>query len=70
MKFRNPKTGEVFYTVLRAWKAYCRGRNCDMCDLKKSVMKDGFQDCDFWVDEHPAEAARLMGLEEAETVPC
>lgn len=62
MKFREPKTGEVFQTALRAWKNYCRTRRCENCPLKRAVEKsDCGLNCDFFADEHPHEAATLMG---------
>ena len=64
MKFRNPKTGEVFQTVLRAWKNYCRTRRCESCPLKRAVEEsDCGLNCDIFADEHPNEAATLMGYE-------
>lgn len=65
MKFRNPKTGEVFPSSLRAWKNYCRTRRCENCPLKRAVENsDCGLNCDFFADEHPYEAARLMVYEE------
>ena len=67
MKFRNPKTGEVFQSALRAWKSYCRTRRCESCPLKRAVEEsDCGLNCDIFADEHPHEAARLMGYEVVE----
>ena len=64
MKFRNPKTGEVFPSSLRAWKSYCRTRRCENCPLKRAVENsDCGLNCDFFADEHPRRAAALMGYE-------
>ena len=67
MKFRNPKTGEVFPSSLRAWKSYCRTRRCENCPLKRAVEEsDCGLNCDIFADEHPHEAAALMGYEVVE----
>ena len=64
MKFRNPKTGEVFPSSLRAWKSYCRTKRCTECHLKRAVEEsDCGLNCDIFADEHPHEAAALMGYE-------
>lgn len=62
MKFRNPKTGEVFEDIDTAIWNKCRRRdpcdtNCPLFKLRKHIA------CRDYVISHPAEAARLMGLE-------
>ena len=67
MKFRNPKTGEVYPSILVAWRWFCRNQKCDGCALKTPVQKfESTHRCDYFADEHPHEAARLMGYEVVE----
>ena len=61
MKFRDPKTGEVFEGIKDAYSKFCCGRDCDTgCPL------DAFKVCNNWSFNHPAEAARRMGFEVVE----
>lgn len=62
MKFRNPKTGEV-YTVTHNGcyeSGFCGYTLCSECNIGKSK---GPVKCSEWVNKNPEEAARLMGYE-------
>lgn len=62
MKFRNPETGEVYQNARAALDSFpCPQRvSCENC-------KFGGNKCtEKWVNEHPQEAARLMGYEVVE----
>ena len=62
MKFRNPETGEVYQNARAALDSFpCPQRvSCENC-------KFGGNKCtEKWVNEHPHEAARLMGYEVVE----
>ena len=61
MKFRNPKTGEMFNSILLARANYCEypRKTCANCSIQK--RRDKW--CSDWICEHPREAARLMGYE-------
>lgn len=62
MKFCAPKTGEVFEDIERARTGYCSGKDCDHdCEIAFKQTT-----CSRWAKDHPAEAARLMGLEVVE----
>lgn len=66
MKFRNPETGKVFDWIDEALDQYCNGKGCNnqSCKLAKY---DGFQQtCVMWAEDHPHEAARMMGYEVVE----
>lgn len=68
MKFRNPETGEVLY-ISDAVDKYCEGRWCGVtCNLYYAC---GHTDkiCEDWAENHPHEAARLMGYEVVEEEP-
>ena len=68
MKFRNPETGEVLY-ISDAVDKYCEGRWCGVtCNLYYAC---GHTDklCEDWAENHPHEAARLMGYEVVEDEP-
>ena len=68
MKFRNPKTGEVFEGIIGACRAHCVDRECNRCalyDCDYGVKSKG-SDCTIWCDSNPTEAARLMGYEVVE----
>lgn len=62
MKFRNPETGEVFKNLQQASDAFCSTYDsyCQGCPIDKA---NGGRACRAWIQEHPHEAARLMGLE-------
>ncbi len=62
MKFRNPETGEVYQNTRAALDSFpCPQKiSCENC-------KFGGNKCtEKWVNEHPHEAARLMGYEMVE----
>lgn len=60
MKFKNPKTGEVFDNIREARATYCTFvGSCFMCKIPK-------QGCVEYCLEHPREAAELMGYEVVE----
>lgn len=61
MRFRNPKTGEV-YSVVNACtgSGFCIGIPCSDCEINK---KRNSESCSEWVNNNPEEAARLMGYE-------
>lgn len=67
MKFRDPKTGEVF-PIYYAVDEYCAKRWCDDCSLREPVG-DSDKVCADWAETHPHEAARLMGDEVVEDEP-
>lgn len=65
MKFRDPKTGKVYQDARAALDSFpCpQGVSCENC-------KFGGNKCtEKWVNEHPQEAARLMGYEVVEDDP-
>ena len=67
MKFRNPKTKEIFDDILLAKTIFCFNKDCTECSLP-SVIKPKFlpndsQDCDDFCENHPIEAAHLMDYE-------
>ena len=59
MKFRDPKTGEVF-DIRTGVEKFCFGEKCDTCPMEHLCPDDY---CTEWAYDHPAEAARLMGYE-------
>ncbi|WP_122788822.1 hypothetical protein [Intestinibacillus sp. Marseille-P6563] len=71
MKFRDPKTGEVFDDIMKAKDRYCRCKYCKddgeiskerLCKLPNKTTGYSYS-CRAFCVEHPAEAARLMGYE-------
>lgn len=62
MKLRNPETGEVFNNLQQAADVFCLNYDsyCQGCPIDKA---NGGRACRAWIQEHPHEAARLMGLE-------
>lgn len=67
MKFRNPETGEVFPFAFLAWRSFCKGRKCEGCSIRTPMQEGGYAPhCDYFICEHPHEAARLMGYEVVE----
>lgn len=62
MKFRDPKTGKVYQNARAALDSFpCPQRvSCENCKF------DGNKCTEKWVNEHPQEAARLMGYEVVE----
>lgn len=63
VKFRNPKTGEVFEVTDCCNDMFCKHINC--CDCPIYTHK-GASQCADYVNEHPYEAAKLMGYEVVE----
>ena len=65
MKFRNPETGEVFDNIRAAALPFCACHSCfyNNCPLKGAI-KDEI--CGRWIENHPHEAASLMGYEVVE----
>lgn len=61
MKFRNKKTGEVFYTITEAWTTFMCPGPCGDCNLQRGSTCEKE-----WIETHPHEAARLMGYEVVE----
>ena len=68
MKFRNPETGKIFLSISSAADYFCRENDCflEKCPLKNQT--DG-RACVDWANDHPHEAARLMGYEVVEDEP-
>lgn len=67
MKFRNPETGEVFPFAFLAWRSFWKGRKCEGCSIRTPMQEGGYAPhCDYFICEHPHEAARLMGFEVVE----
>ena len=68
MKFRNPETGKIFLSISSAADYFCRENDCflEKCPLKNQT--DG-RACVDWANDHPHEAARLMGYEVVEDDP-
>ncbi len=61
MKFWDPATGKVFKNICEARGKFClSGNKCSTCE---------FENCVKFSQEHPAEAARLMGYEVIEDTP-
>ena len=59
MKFRNPKTGEVFDVTDGAPRTgFCSGIRCYECTIRSAHPY-----CKKFINEHPHEAAALMGYE-------
>ena len=63
MKFRDPKTGEVFEDIEKARSKFCKGKRCRKCVLDDHAS---LLDCREYYSDSPAEAARLMGYEVVE----
>lgn len=63
MKFRNPDTGEIFNNLQQAADVFCLNYDsyCQGCPIDKA---NGGRACRDWIQEHPHEAARLMGYVE------
>ena len=62
MKFRDPKTGKVYQNARAALDSFpCPQRvSCENCKFDENKCTEK------WVNEHPQEAARLMGYEVVE----
>ena len=65
MKFRNPETGEVFDDIRTASDNFCQMHDCflSVCPFDEAT---GGNSCVDWIDDHPHEAASLMGYEVVE----
>ena len=62
MKFRNPETGEVFdVTVDAPETVFCCGMSCFKCPIYSE-----YPYCEEFINNHPSEAASLMGYEVVE----
>lgn len=59
MKFRDPKTGEVFEDIEKVRTKFCTGK-CSKCALNDY---NSLLNCREYYSDNPAEAARLMGYE-------
>lgn len=57
MKFKDPRTGEVFDNIKQGVHTYCDRRRCEECAIHDRGT------CYGWPRKHPAEAAKLMGFE-------
>lgn len=60
MKFRNPKTGKIYQTIVDAFSAHQCPCTCADCPLTPAR---GAQDCVTWTRSNPLTAARLMDYE-------
>lgn len=65
VKFRNPKTGEVFEVTDCCNDMFCKHITCCSCNCPIYTHK-GASQCADYVNEHPYEAAKLMGYEVVE----
>lgn len=66
MKFRDPKTGEVFRDIIYAGVAFCAGKNCSTCAMQNREngnLPTDSATCTDFMKKHPIEAARKMGYE-------
>ena len=65
MKFRNPKTDEIYDMTYSdcSGSGFCRTVSCNDCPIQK---RRGDLSCRDWVLSHPDEAAALMGYEVVE----
>lgn len=68
MKFWNTETGEVL-SISDAVDHYCKQRWCYNCALSEPVG-DPDKVCADWAEDHPHEAAHLMGYEVVEDDSC
>ncbi len=62
MKFRNPKTGDVFDGIVNAKISFCRWKDCSKCKMSTKSRHSDIT-CARFSHEHPVEAAILMGYE-------
>lgn len=65
VKFKNPKTGEVFEVTDCCNDMFCKHITCCSCNCPIYTHK-GASQCADYVNEHPYEAAKLMGYEVVE----
>lgn len=70
MKFRNPETGEIENDINAVGEKYCNVKQittlCKDCELERLAKSRGFNSCVNFQNEHPHEAASLMGYEVVE----
>lgn len=59
MKFRDSETGVICFTIRTAVLRFCGHNPCPECPL--FCFKN--RGCHHWAEDHPTEAARLMGYE-------
>ena len=61
MKFRNPKTGEIYHVKCNNCNesGFCADIECKNCPIETKTTRL----CSDWVNANPHEAARLMGYE-------
>ena len=64
VKFKNPKTGEVFEDLVAARFAFCN-QKCRECPISCFKNDDGTR-CDVYCVHHAWQAAKLMGYEVVE----
>lgn len=62
MKFRDPKTGDVFDGIVNAKISFCRWKDCSKCKMSAKSRHSDIT-CTHFSHEHPVEAALLMGYE-------
>lgn len=67
MKFRNPKTGDIFPEESEEFCGRYYTQDCPSCPLYD--CRDDAPSCEAWVAGHPYQAARLMGYEVIEDSP-
>ena len=67
VKFRNPKTAEVFEVINNCAEKFCADiEECRYCQIESKINKMIEHPCSRWINEHPHEAAELMGYEVVE----
>lgn len=68
MKFRNPKSNQI-YDLLDCESmidGFCYNIQCGKCPIEEKIVNTT---CRKWVYDHPYEAARLMGYEILDDTP-
>lgn len=67
MKFRNPKSGSILAGIQEVRYLYCRSRrHCETdCEIHRKTAE-----CISFCEDHPSEAARLMGYQVIEDHKC
>ena len=66
MKFRNPKTGEIYWV---AWDNCNASGFCSEIDCSECPINGMGSNCSAWVNSNPYKAAQLMGYEVVEDEP-
>lgn len=68
VKFRNPKTGEVYDLAKEdcVINGFCREYDCCNCQIYEHWNNESDHPCADWANSHPHEAAKLMGYEVVE----